>query len=109
MAEWVWVVGMLHILFLSFFFGFLAALIRVSLFFQSFPFDSSVSSSLTDSLMSSSHLFLGLPACLPVFAVELRPGFPLAAFFVYLSPLCEAILMPLSISTSFRSQSNMKY
>ena len=43
--------------------------------------------------MSSSHLFLGLPARLPVFAVELRPQFPLAAFFVHLSSLCEAILM----------------
>ena len=43
--------------------------------------------------MSSSHLFLGLPTLLPAFAVGLRPGFHLAAFFVHFSLPCEAVLM----------------
>ena len=48
--------------------------IHVSQFFKSFPLDSSDSSCLKKSLISSSHLFLGLPTDLFVLTLLMRPG-----------------------------------
>ena len=69
-----------------------AAFNQVSLFFKSLPLHCSVSSRLTNRLMSSSHLILGLPTLLFVRVVALSLGFNLVAFFVHLSSACDAIL-----------------
>ena len=47
---------------------------------MSLPFVVSVSSGLRKSLISSSHLFVGLPTALHVFILVLRPGFHLQLF-----------------------------
>ena len=72
---------------------FLATRIHVSLFFVSLPFISSVSSGLSNSLISSSHLFFGLPTSLYVWCLMLKPGFHSAAFFAHRSSGSDAILI----------------
>ena len=52
----------------------------MSLFFKSFPFVSSVSSGVKNWLMSSSHLFLGLPTALHALAPMLRAWIPSCCF-----------------------------
>ena len=59
----------------------------MSLFFFSFPFVVSVSSSF------SSHLFFGLFISMSVWCLVLRPGFHFAAFFVHRSSNCDATLI----------------
>ena len=82
--------GRLQIIFrfLSTAFGFLLLLAK----FLGRSRDSSVSSHLTHSLRSSSHLFLGLPTLLLVLVAEHRFGFK-CCFLVNLSSLCEPNLM----------------
>ena len=70
-----------------------AAQIHVSLFLVSLPFFASVSSGLRKSLISSSHLFLGLPTTLHVLILALRPGFHSAGFFAHLFSGNDAILI----------------
>ena len=53
----------------------------------------SVSSDLRKPLISSSHLFSGLPTVLHVLILALRPGLHSAAFFFHLVSGCEAILI----------------
>ena len=65
--------------------------INVSQFFKSFPLDSSDSSCLKKSLISSSHLFLGLPTNLFVLTLLMRPGFHSAAFLDHRSSAEDAI------------------
>ena len=60
---------------------------------MSVPLFSSVSWFLTNTFMSSSHLFVGLPAPLRVLVVVIRPGFHPAALLVHLSSLCAASLV----------------
>ena len=60
---------------------------------MSVPLFSSVSWFLTNSFVSSSHLFVGLPALLRVLVVVIRPGFHSAALLVHLSSLCAASLV----------------
>ena len=71
----------IHFPLLSIFLDFWQLLIHVSLFFISLPFISSVSSGLRNSLISSSHLFFGLPTGLYVWCLMLRPGFHSATLF----------------------------
>ena len=62
------------------------------LFSKSLPFASFVSSGLKNSLMSSSHLFLGLPTDQFVSILLSRPGFHLILLLVHLSLGRDAIL-----------------
>ena len=75
------------------YFSSFATLIHVSLFLISLPFISSVSSGLRNSLISSSHLFFGLPTGLYVWCLMLRLGFHSTAFFAHLSFGSDAILV----------------
>ena len=72
---------------------FFATLIHVSLFFVSFPFVSSVSSGLRNSLISSSHLFFGLSTGLFVWCLGPRTGFHFAVVFVHRLSGNDAILI----------------
>ena len=90
--QW-WVRAEMFFRFFSILSVFLAALIRVELFSMSVPLFSSVSWFLTNTFMSSSHLFVGLPAPLRVLVVVIRPGFNSAAHLVHLSSLCAASLV----------------
>ena len=83
----------IHFPLLFIFHDFLPLLIHVSLFFISLPFVVSVSSGLRNSLISSSHLFFGLPTSLFAWYLVLRPGFHFAAFFVHRSSGSNAILI----------------
>ena len=68
---------------------------HVSLFFRSLPLVSSVSSSLRNWLMSSSHLFFGLPTLSACFCFNAETWISFYCFFVFhhLSSSCEAILI----------------
>ena len=72
---------------------FWATLIHVSLFFISLPSISSVSYGLRNSLISSSHLFFGLPTGLYVWCLMLRLGFHSVAFFAHRSSGSDTILI----------------
>ena len=72
---------------------------HVSLFLMWLPFNASVSSGLRKSLISSCHLFFGLPTALHVLILVLRPGFHAAAFLPII--LLVAMLFSSPISTSF--------
>ena len=74
------------------FFGSFAAFIHVSLFLRSLPLESSVSSTLMNSLRSSSHLFRSSDASGRL-VLETRLGFHCAALFVHLFPCGDALLM----------------
>ena len=74
--------------------------------FSRVPLVSSVSSGLRNCLMSSSHLFFGLPTPLLPFAPMLSPGFHFAAFFVHPDSGCDAILTANLYSIFFEFLSN---
>ena len=88
---------------------FLATLIHVSLFFVSLSFISSVSSGLRNSLISSSHLFFGLPTGLYVWCLMLRPGsiLPLSLPIVHLE--ATQLSLPNAISSFCVFQSGMGF
>ena len=77
---------------LSIFLDLLQLLSKCRCFFLSLLFVSSVSSGLTKSFISSSHLLFGRPTVLFVWYLVLRPGFHFAAFFVHHSSGNDAIL-----------------
>ena len=73
----------MHFPLLPIFLDFWPTLIHVSLFFISLPFISSVSSGLRNSLISSSHLLVGLRTGLYVWSLMLRRGPFLCLSFIW--------------------------
>ena len=89
------VLPIFHKLFFFFFplFAFFVSIIQLSLFMRSYFFLSFTSPGFMNSLMSSSHLLLGLPTNLLVLVLLSSPGCQSIFFLVHLSSGRDAILL----------------